>query len=118
MADDGFDILDSELRRKAAKSNARYDQVTIYTTPHQRRLLFAAAQFRDMAMQSYARRAIVAFAAHDLQIPWSYVMADEPPVTTFTEFGTMHRTKGVAGAGFGAWIIDELHEWRPEDEPS
>jgi hypothetical protein len=113
MADDGFDILDSELRRKAAASNARWDQVTIFTTPNQRRLLFAAAQFRDMAMQSYARRAIVSFASHDLQIPWAYVMADEPPVTSFREFGMMSRTKGVAGAGFGPWIIDELSEYLP-----
>jgi len=106
-----WDILDSEVRRKAAASNSRYDQVTIYTTPPQRKLLFAAAKYRDLAMQSYARRAVVAFAAHDLMLPWSYVMADEPFVTHFDQTGLFRQRQYLAGAGFGPWIIEELSEY-------
>jgi hypothetical protein len=107
---EGWDILESELRAKAARSNPNYDQVTIYTTPQQRKLLFAAAQFRDLAMQSYARRAIVAFAAHDLQLPWSFVMAEEPFVTHFDETGLFRQRQFLAGAGFGPWCITGLEE--------
>jgi hypothetical protein len=108
VADEGWDILDSELRRQAAKSNDHFDQVTIFTTPNQRKLLFAAAKYRDIAMQSYARRAIVSFAAHDLLLPWSYLMADEPPVTDFAAgYGTR---KSVAGQGYGPWCITGLEE--------
>jgi hypothetical protein len=110
VADEGWDILDSELRRKATQSRENWDQVTIFLTPSQRRLLFAASKYRDLAMQSYARRAIVAFAAHDLLLPWAYVMADEPPVTSFTEFG-LRESQRMAGAGYGPWIIDELSEY-------
>jgi hypothetical protein len=112
VADDGWDILDSELRRKVAASRPNWDQVTIFLTPAQRKLLFAAAKYRDIGMQSYARRAIVAFGAHDLMLPWAFVMADEPPVTSFDEYG-LHRSGAVAGAGFGPWIIDELSEYLP-----
>jgi len=112
VPDSGWDILDSELRRQAAASNDRWDQVAIFLTPAQRKLLFAAARYRDMSMQSYARRAIVAFGAHDLLLPWAFVMADEPPVTSFTEYGGLTRAKGVAGAGYGPWIIDELSEYQ------
>jgi hypothetical protein len=113
VADDGWDILDSELRHRVAASNERYDQVTIFTTPQQRKLLFAAAQYRDLAMQSYARRAIVAFAAHDLQLPWAFVMADEPFVTHFDETGLFRQRQRLAGAGFGPWLIDGLSEYQP-----
>ena len=113
VADDGWDILDSELRRVAAASNPNYDQVTIFTTPTQRKLLFAAAQFRDLAMQSYARRAIVSFAAYDLQLPWAFAMADEPFVTHFDETGLFRQRRHMAGAGFGPWLIDSLSEYQP-----
>jgi hypothetical protein len=106
---DPWEILDSELRRKAAASSPRYDQVTIFTTPTQRRMLFAAAKYRDLAMQSYARRAVIAFASHDLEIPWSFAMADEPFVTRFDEFGLRHRQE-MAGAGFGPWVITGLED--------
>jgi len=75
-------------------------------------LLDEACMRRGISMQGYARRAIAAFVAHDLDIPLSEVLKHMAVPTEYRAaagFGRSRKT-GDDGRGFGAWFIDKLRE--------
>ena len=75
-----------------------------------RPLLDEAAQRRGMGITAYARRAIAAFIARDLGIPFMEVVRHTPkPQPPGTKSATGVRTIDD-GQGYGAWLIQGLSE--------
>jgi hypothetical protein len=69
-------------------------------------LVIEAARRRNLSITAYARRALLAFVCHDLDVPWEDVMRDEP--------GIWHRQseppEARGGKGHGPWKIMRLVE--------
>lgn len=68
-------------------------------------LIQAAAKKRDLTMAAYARRALIAFVCHDLELDWDTVMAAEPRIHTYEQDAA---PQAKAGAGHGKWRIGGL----------
>lgn len=78
-----------------------------------RGLLKKAAQDRGINMSSYSRRAIAAFIALDLDIPFEDVCATLPKAREpglKKNFGREFEGAGLrdSGEGFGEWRIDKV----------
>lgn len=72
-------------------------------------LLREASKRRGISVSGYARRAIMAFVCHDLELDYYTVHADEAPVQVYGIRGRPARTE-ARGRGFGAWIVKGLRK--------
>jgi hypothetical protein len=63
-----------------------------------------AARRRNLSITAYARRALMAFVCHDLELDWDEVMRDEPGIWTRQ---TLPPDAG-RGQGHGPWRIRKL----------
>jgi hypothetical protein len=70
-------------------------------------LMNRAAKQRQMSLGGYARRAIMAFVAHDLDLDWGKVMKDEPRSHGYGVRGNKNGAY-LYGTGHGAWLIREI----------
>lgn len=72
-------------------------------------LLWAATRKRGLPLASYLRRAVAAFIAHDLGIPFADVVAHTPyPREMFATGKESFAGKHDDGKGWGDWEIDTL----------
>jgi hypothetical protein len=74
-----------------------------------RALIRAAAEHRGMGTSAYVRRAVAAFVAADLDLPYGYVCSLAPPVRPDRSHGRRgkepgtHGTDRDTGTGYGHW---------------
>jgi hypothetical protein len=71
-------------------------------------LVLAAARERDMSMTAYSRRAVLAFAHHDVGFDWAKELAEEPAVASFSDPALRRELNGL---GCGYWRIVQLGEF-------
>jgi uncharacterized protein (DUF1778 family) len=78
--------------------------VTLQVSTDEHRALFRAAKARGLSMSAYARRAAIAFAAHDLDLNRVEVHENEPAIVARDE----NEPRMFHGEGFGSWNIEKL----------
>ena len=64
-----------------------------------------AAKARRISVSSYIRRAVLAFAAHDLEMPLRELVAIDPRMARDTN----QQMPDPEGRRFGPWEIESLH---------
>ena len=108
-------VRESQTKRQRARGRRRPGALTIeYDLPFQR-LIQEAADSRGIGVQGYARRAIAAFIAHDLDMPFEEVTANFAAPQRRGEVlrrqdGARHAPEGPTvdtGEGFGAWRLSD-----------
>lgn len=67
-------------------------------------LVREAARRRNLSITAYARRALLAFVCHDLDLNWESVMADEPGIWSRQTLPP----EASKGRGHGKWKIKGL----------
>lgn len=107
FAGDGWDLLEDavelEALTRAGRAGGRTESLAVRLIPGGRALLKEAARQRGISMESYLRRAVMAFVTADLELDWEVVMAGEPPTVSF---GREPRSGvRVGGAGYGDWRV-------------
>lgn len=74
-------------------------------------LLNLAAEKRGVSKSTYARRALAAFIAHDLDITPEQVLDGGPRPCAWGKTGAdVHQERGDKLEGYGHWRIGALHE--------
>lgn len=73
-------------------------------------LIVEAARARRMSVQAYVRRAALAFATHDLEIPFQAALDRDARVTRETGFALID----ADGSRFGPWEIESLRGEAPK----
>lgn len=68
-------------------------------------IIQAAAKKRDLTMAAYARRALIAFVCHDLNLDWDDVMRHEPRIQRYEQDAAPELK---SGSGHGSWRIGVL----------
>jgi hypothetical protein len=76
-------------------------------------MVIEAAKARRLSVPAYIRRAVYAFAAHDLEIPLQDALDRDPRVTRDTGYSLQDPT----GTLFGHWEIARLVGEEVPDEP-
>lgn len=74
-------------------------------------LLQNAAELRGLGLAGYCRRAVAAFIAHDLDMPYFDVIRHtaKPPANQTTGGAKLRRTQDD-GKGYGPWEIAQLSD--------
>jgi hypothetical protein len=97
----------ANTKRKTERSNGTF---LPFDDPF-RALLDEAAKRRGLSMVGYARRAVAAMIAHDLDLPFTEVIQHAPQPA---EYGKSGGASGISkrsndnGLGFGSWKILRL----------
>jgi len=89
------DRLDAVVERQAQRPFL----VRFGNPPLWHDIIDEAARRRGIAIDGYARRALMAFVTRDLGLEWTEVMADEPTVYDWDDF----EAREQHGEGFGDW---------------
>jgi hypothetical protein len=98
-----------ERQRRQVSTRRRAGLQLAFDMPF-RHLLDEAAHRRGMSLSGYARRAIAAFVAHDLGLPFPYVTQNFPRVNPYGQVVPLERgTRTVDdGEGFGEWKVSDV----------
>lgn len=98
-------------QRKSSRTNDRKNGLYLFFDDPLRVLLDEACHRRNISLTGYARRAMVAFIAYDLDLPLEEVAqhAAQPAGYGATGGGRMKRTQDT-GRGMGPWDITGLEE--------
>jgi uncharacterized protein (DUF1778 family) len=98
---------------EATTSKRKRLSISVNVDAEQHRLIQEACRRRGISMTGFMRRAAMSFTAHDLELVWDEIMADEQGVKPFAEIGDPAQFRGnvplASGKGFGEWQIGELH---------
>lgn len=110
FAGDGWEYLSDAVEQRMLETEeshySRYrggDAISVRIPPGARALLKRAAHEREMGMQAYASRAVMAFIVSDLGLDWAETMVDEYPIVVYGQAPNTRRPYG--GAGFGNWQV-------------
>lgn len=100
-------------QQKTRRANERKNGLYLFFDDGLRVLLDEACRRRDISLTGYARRAMIAFIAHDLGLEYEEVArhAAEPVGYGKSGGGRPERTHDH-GKGMGAWKITGLREMR------
>ena len=90
----------------ASRRNGRAEAILATTDflPGTMGIVIEAAKGRRLSVAAYLRRAALAMACHDLQIPLSEALTRDPRVTRETGYAV----EDPDGVRFGAWEIERL----------
>lgn len=102
-----------KLRQKRTKRHAERKSgvLAVYDPPFQT-YFDEAAHRRGMSLAGYARRALAAMVAHDLDIPIEEVAKYMPRPTEYRAGGGVGRQDRTEddGTGFGPWFITGVED--------
>jgi hypothetical protein len=97
-------------QRQSRVSEGRRSGMYVYFNEPFRALLDEAAARRDMSMASYMRRAVGAFIAHDLNIPFTEVVRHGAQPVPHGAKTVGNKPSSDNGRGKGPWLIEGLKE--------
>lgn len=108
---DWRELVEAGMARRAGRPGV---SLAVRLPPDMANFVLTAAELRGgLSLTAYLRRAALAVAAYDLDLPWQAVMANEPRVRMMDVEGKPYSAVSGPGLGFGAWIIPEMREYRP-----
>lgn len=100
------EALGDELEIREAQKDQRL-KASVFISAAERKIIADAAWHRGMTVNSYLRRAALAFSAYDLGLDWWEVTANETHIGGKSSGRTSYER--LHGSGYGDWIISGLH---------
>lgn len=99
-------VIADQIAARAPKHTRRGWNAPVRLNDEHAEIVRTAAEHRGIAMASFVRRAVVAFACHELGLDYGKVMANEGPILGPTGHGEAE--KDLGGRGHGEWEIVTL----------
>jgi len=96
-------VIADQIAARTPQHTRRGWNAPVRLSPEHAEIVRNAADRRDIAMASFVRRAVVAFACFELGLDYGAAMADEGPILGPAGHGSAERDLG--GRGHGAWEI-------------